>query len=95
MTSEKQDKSYEVVEILKGLKTNNAGYYESGSANKNDANRDTASNLRTVTHTSDGKKRKVTDTSNVYLQQKLLSKRTLPFVTTTMDTWIDDMIATC
>ena len=54
-----------------------------------------ASNMKIVTHTSDGKKRMVTDTRNGYLQQKILSNRNLPIVITTMDPRIDDRITTC
>ena len=46
-------------------------------------------------HTSDGTKINVTDTSNRYLQQTLLSKRTLPIIITTMDPQMDNKIATC
>ena len=63
---------------------NYAGYYASDSANANDAIGDPASDPKKVTHTSDGKG-KVTDTTNGISQQKLLSTRTLPIVTTTMD----------
>ena len=54
-----------------------------------------ASNPKIATHTSDGKKRKVMDTINRDLQQKLLSNRTLPIITTTMDPWIGDRAVTC
>ena len=94
LTSEKQDKSDDMAETLKGLTINNAGYYESGSANANDANGDPASDPEVYTHTSDGKKRKVTDSSNEYLQQKLSNKRTLLIINTTMDPQIDDRVAT-
>ena len=95
LTSEKLDKSDALAEMLKELTINDAGYYASDSANANDAICDPASDPKTVTHTSDGNKRKVTDTSNRDLQQKLLSNRTLPIVTTTMDPRIDNRIATC
>ena len=61
----------------------------------NDAKGDPASDPETVTHTSDGKKRKVTYTSNRDLQQTLLNNGTLLIVTTTMDPRIDNRIATC
>ena len=95
MTSEKRDKSDTLAETLKGLTINNAGYCESDSANTNDTKVDPLSNRKIVTHISDGKKIKVTDTSNEDLQQKLLSNRTLPIITTTIDPHIDDMVATC
>ena len=74
---------------------NNAACYGSDSANENDAKVDPTRNPKTVTHTSDENKRKVTDTRNKYLQQKLWSNRTLSIVTTTMDPRIDNSIATC
>ena len=69
MTSEKQDKSNAIAEPLKGLTTNDAGYYESDPVNANDAKGDPASDPKISTYTSDGKKRKFTDTSNRDLQQ--------------------------
>ena len=51
------------------------------------------SNPKVATHTCDGKKRKITDTSNVNLQQKLLSNQTLPIITTTIDHPIPDRVA--
>ena len=95
LTSEKLDKSYELAETLKDLTINDAEYYVSDSANTNDAKCNPASNLKTVTQTSDRKKIKVTYTSNGILQQKILSNRTLLIFTTTMDTRIEDMISTC
>ena len=67
LTSERQSKSDELAEKLKGLTINDAGYYESESVNTNYAKGDPASNMKVATHTSDRKKRKVTDTSNGYL----------------------------
>ena len=95
MTSEKLDKSDALAETLKELTINDDGYYASDSANANDAIGDPASDPKKVTHTSDGKKIKVKDTSNGDLQQKLLSTRTLPIVTTTMDPRINYRIVTC
>ena len=74
---------------------NDTRYYESDSANANDAKDDPAINQKIATHTSDGKKRKVTDTSNGDLQQKILSNRNLLIITTTMDPRIDDGVTTC
>ena len=68
LTSEKLDKSDELAEMLKDLNINNAEYYVSDSVNKNDAKGDPARNPNTVTHTSDGNKRKDTYTSNRILQ---------------------------
>ena len=70
---------------------NKAGYYET---EKNDANGDPASDPKVATHTSDGKKRKATDTSNGNLQQKLLSNWTFPIITATIEPQIPDMVAT-
>ena len=95
LTSEKRDKSDTLAETLKGLTINNAGYYESDSVNANGAKGDPASDPKISNHTSDVNKIKVTDTSNGDLQQKLLSNRTLPIITTTIDPWIDDRVETC
>ena len=95
LTSEKLDKSDALAETLKYLTINDTAYYESDSANENDEKVDSTRNPKIVTHTSDENKRKFTDTSNRYLQQKLWSNWTLKIVTTTMDPRIDDSIATC
>ena len=63
--------------------------------NKNDAKGDPASDPKVATRTSDRKKIKGTDTSNIYLYRKLLSNQTLLIITTTIDPWIDDRFATC
>ena len=65
LTSEKLDKSDELAETLKDLTINNAEYYVSNSANVNNAKGNPVRYLKTVTHTSDGKKRKVTDTRSL------------------------------
>ena len=78
-------------ETIKGLKINNTGYYES---EKNDAKDDYASDPKTVPHTSDGKKRKVTDTSNGNLQQKLLINQTPLIISTMFEPLITDSFAT-
>ena len=70
---------------------NDAGYYNS---DKNDAEGDPASNPKVYTHTSDGKKRKVTDISNENLQQKLIINRILPIITMKIDPRIPDRVAT-
>ena len=77
------------------LTINDARYYESESANTNDSKGNPARNPKIYTHTSDGKKGKFTDTRNGDLQQKMLSNRTLPIITTTMDPRIDDGVTTC
>ena len=61
-----------------------AEYYVSDSANVNDAKENPASDPKTVTHTSDGKKINVVDPSNKILQQEILSNWTLPIFITTM-----------
>ena len=94
LTSEKRYKLDELTETLRGFTINDVGYYESDSANANDAKGDPASNPRVATHNTDGKKRKVTDTSNKYLQQKLLGNRTLLIITTIIDPRIDNRVAT-
>ena len=70
LTSGKLDKSYDLAEIFKDLTINDAGYYVSDSENANETKGGPAIDTKTVTHTRDGKKRKVIDTSNVILQQK-------------------------
>ena len=62
---------------------------------KNDATCNPESGPKVATHTSDRNKRKVTDTSNGYSQQKLLSNRTLPITTKTTNPRIPDRFATC
>ena len=57
--------------------------------------RDPESDPKIATHTSDGKKRKVTDTRNGDSQKIVLSNRTLPIITTAMNPQIDDRFATC
>ena len=69
MTSEKIDKSDDPEETLKYLTINDSEYYVSDSANDNDAKGDPESNPKTVTRTSDGKKRKGMDTSNGFQQK--------------------------
>ena len=77
------------------MNINDAGYYESDSENANYSKGNPARNPKIDTHTSDGKKGKVTDTRNRDLQQTLLSNQTLPIITTTMDPQIDDGVTTC
>ena len=92
LTSERMNNLDALAETLKLLTINDAGYYNSDA---NDAEGDPTSDPKSDTHTSDGKKRKVTDTSNVNLQHKLLINRTLPIITTTIYPQIPDSIATC
>ena len=95
LKSDKLDKSDALEEMLKGLTINDAEYYESDSANANDAKGNPSSDPKIATHTSDGKKRKVMDTSNRDLQRKLFSNRTLLIITTTMDPGMGDRAVTC
>ena len=95
LTIERLNNSDVLAESLKGLTINDAGYYESESANENNAKGDPASDPKVYTHTSDRNKIKVTGTSNGNLQQKLLSNRTLPIITTKIDPPILDRVETC
>ena len=56
LTSEKLDKSDALAEAIKYLTMNDAEYYESDSANMNDAKVDVARNSKVATHTSYGNK---------------------------------------
>ena len=91
--NEKLDKLDELADILKDLIINNAKYYVSNSSTASEAQGDSASDPKTVTHTSDGKG-KDTYTSNRKFQQKLLSNWTLPAVIPTIKARIDDRIST-
>ena len=62
---------------------------------KNDAKVDPASDQKVDTHTSDSKNRKLLNTSNRKFQQKLLSNRTLPIITTTIYPRILGRVSTC
>ena len=95
LSSEKQNKLDALAETLKLLTIKDAGYSESDSASANDATSNQASDPKIATHTSDEKKRKSIDTSNRYLQQKLLRNQTLPIITTMIDPRIDDRVAPC
>ena len=60
LTSERLDKSDSLAEMLNNLTVNDVGYYESDSENANHP----GSDPEVAIHTSEGKKRKVKDTSN-------------------------------
>ena len=92
LTSERQHNSDILEETVKGLKNNNAEYYNSY---ENDAEVNPKSDPKVATRISDGKKRKVTDTSSKNYPQKLLINQTLPIITTTCDPQIPDGVATC
>ena len=68
---------------------NDSAYYNS---DKNDAEGDQKSDPLVATHTSDGKKRKVTDTDTTYrnYSHKLLINRTLPVIVAPIDPQIVD-----
>ena len=61
LTSERLNNSDALAETLKGLTINDSGYY---NLDKNDAKGNPASDPKVATNTSDGKKGKVTNTSN-------------------------------
>ena len=92
-TSEKLDKSDDLVDIEQKLTVNDAKYYESKTVTASDAQGDLTRNLETVTHTSN-KNKTVTNTSNGNFEQKLLSNRTIPVVVPKMNPRIDQIIAT-
>ena len=94
LTSEKQNTSDAPAEKIKGLTINDTGYYESDSEKANGANVNPARDPKVAIHTSNIKKRKLTDTSNGYLRQKLLSNQTLPIINTTIDSQVDNIVAT-
>ena len=56
LTSERLNNADALAETLKGLTINDAGYYESDSANENYAKGYPASNPKVATHTSNGGK---------------------------------------
>ena len=68
-TSEKLDKSDELVDAVNNLTINDAKYYESSTATTSDAQGNLTINPETVTHTS-----------NISFEQKLLSYRTIPIL---------------
>ena len=80
-----------LTEKLKGLKINDTGYYNSG---KNHAEGDLTSTPKVYDYASDGKKRKVTYTSNRNLQQTLVINRNLPIMNKRIYPQINDRVAT-
>ena len=91
-TSEKLDKSDELIDAVNNLKINDAEYYQSNKVTASDAQGDITHNLETITHTKNGNET-VTHTRNDNSEQKLLSIRTIPVVVPTMDPRIDQIIA--
>ena len=69
-TREKLYRSDVLAETFKELTINDTGYYESDSANTNEAKGNPVSNLKTVTHTSDGNKRNFMNTRNGDFRKK-------------------------
>ena len=68
-TSEKLDKSDNLVDLLHSLKINNDVYYEYSKATTSNAQDDLTLNPKIVTHTS-----------NRIFKQKVLSNQTIPVV---------------
>ena len=85
LTSEKRNNLDALAETLKELQSMTLYIINQTQKNLNDAKDDPARNPRVATCTSDGTKRKVTDTSNRDLQQELLINRILPIITTMID----------
>ena len=75
-TTEKLDKSYDLVNTVNNLTINNAKYYESNTATSSDAQGDITNNPDTVTNTSNGNET-VTRTGNGNFEQKSLSNQTI------------------
>ena len=90
-TSEKLDKLDDLEDSLNDLTINDTKYYESDTATANDARVNPTRNSKTFTHTSNGNET-VTDTSNRYFEQKVLSNRTIPVVVLTMNPRINQRI---
>ena len=94
--SERQNTSYMLAEMLKGLTLdstiNDSAYY---NLDEDDAESDPKSNPLVATHTREGKKRQVTDTdtTNGNYPQKLLFNRTLPMITPPIEPRIADGVA--
>ena len=87
-TSEKLNKSDELVGAVKNLIINDSGYYESNTATASDAQGDISRNPETVTNTGNGNKT-VTHTSNVNVEQKSLSNWAILVVLPMMSPRID------
>ena len=68
-TSEKIDKSDELVDAVNNLTINNAGYYESNTVTESDAQVDLTRNMETITCTSNSNET-VTHASNGSFEQK-------------------------
>ena len=91
-TSEKLDKSDELVDALKKLTINVSEYYESNIATVSGAQGDLTRNPETVTDTSN-RNETVTHTSNGDFEWKLLSNWTVPFFVPTTNPRIYQKIA--
>ena len=83
-TSEKIDKSDELVEAVEDLTIDNAKYYESNTATASESQGYTTHNPETVTHTSNRNKT-VNQTSNRNHEPELLIKQTIPVIVLLMN----------
>ena len=77
--------------MLKELTINDAVYH---CSDENDAVDDPSSNPKVDTHSSDLNKRRVIDTSNGNLQQKLLINWKIPIITMKIDPQILERVVT-
>ena len=91
-TSEKIDKSDELVDAVKNFTIKDAKYYESNTATASDAHGDLTRNPETVTNTNNGNET-VTRTSSRDFEQKIFSNQTIPVLPLTMNQDIDQGIA--
>ena len=90
-TSEKLDKSDDLVHIVNNLTINDARYYEPNTVTASDTQGDLTRNPETSTHTSNGNET-VIHTINGNFEQKLLSNRTIPIVPPAINPGIDQWI---
>ena len=81
-TSEKLDKSDELLDVVNNLTINNDGYYESNTATTSDTQGDLTHNIEIGNHTS-----------NRNFEQILLSYRITPVLPSPKNPWIDQEIS--
>ena len=81
-----------MVDVVKNLKINDDGYYESNSATTSDEQGDLTRNPDTFTCTNNGNET-VTHTSNRYFEQTILGNQTILVVSPTMNPRIYQGIA--
>ena len=91
-TSEKLDKSDELVDAVKNLTIKDAKYNESNTETASYSQGDITHNPETVTYTSNGNET-VTHSSNGNFEQKSLSNRTIPVFPPSMNPGIEQEIA--